>query len=268
MARDIIDDRLIGAIHLRALSRSGLDHDPVEEHRAVQAGTLDALMGGAYDGDATLAEVLRLGDTGIGTTQHLAGEMVVLDGTPWLIDADGIVTRIPETTKTPFAVVCQFSPVVSGTLVGGLEYPELLAKLDEMAPADAPILAVRAHGTFRSLQLRSVREQQHPYPPLSEVVKSQTSFEIPEATGTLVGFRFPDATSGLEVPGYHLHFLDDDRSQGGHVMSLVAEELRVEIDPCEDLHVELPPGVTLGTPGAADADAIAAVEGNGGRSSH
>ena len=266
MATEIIDERLIGAVHLRALTRRGLDHDPTAEHQAVQAGTLDALMAGGYDGDVTLAEVLRLGDTGIGTIQHLAGEMIVVDGTPWLIDADGIVTEIPTSTKTPFAVVCQFSATVTSQLDHGLDYGSFLAALDVLAPESVPILAVRAHGTFSDLSLRSVRRQHHPYPPLSEVVQSQTSFSVPKSTGTIVGFRFPDATAGLEVPGYHLHFLDDDRTIGGHVMSLTADQVVVELDPCDDLHVELPPGVSLGSPGAADTEAIAAVEGRGGRS--
>ena len=267
MATNIIDERLIGALHLRALTRQGLAHDPLSEHRAVQAGTLDALMAGGYDGDASLAEVLRLGDTGIGTIQHLGGEMVILDGTPWLIDADGLVTKIPETTKTPFAVVCQFSAAVSVDLDAGLDFGALLSALDQLAPASAPILAVRAHGTFTDLVLRSVRRQHHPYPPLSEVVQSQTSFEIHRSVGTLVGFRFPDAAAGLEVPGYHLHFLADDRGSGGHVMDLRAERVVVEIDHCEEIHVELPPGVALGTLSGADTEAIAAVEGRGGMAS-
>jgi len=67
MTSDIIDDRLIGALHVRALTHAGLDHDVVTEHTVVQAGTLEALMAGGYDGDTTLAEILRLGSLGIGT---------------------------------------------------------------------------------------------------------------------------------------------------------------------------------------------------------
>jgi len=61
MARDIIDDRLIGALHLRALTLRGIEHDPAVEHLAVQAGTIDALMEGRYEGDATLAQVMAHG---------------------------------------------------------------------------------------------------------------------------------------------------------------------------------------------------------------
>jgi hypothetical protein len=36
---------------------------------------------------------------------------------------------------------------------------------------------------------------------------------------------------------------------------------RLEVDHCEDLHVELPAGVGLGQPGAADRAEIARLEG-------
>ena len=264
MTREIIDDRLIGALHLRALSREGLAHNPVEEHRAIQAGTLDALMAGGYDGDTTLGEVLRLGNFGIGTIQHLGGEMIILDSEPWLVDADGVVTRIARTTKTPFAVVCTFTAARTVAVPEGECLDSLLDLIDAAAPVRTPIVAVRVHGRFSDLALRSVRRQVPPYPPLSEVVHSQTHFAINDAVGTLVGFRFPDATAGLEVPGYHLHFLSDDRSCGGHVMGLTTAGAVAEIDHCKELHIELPPGVTLGTPGGVTRADIDAVEGRHG----
>ncbi len=261
MPREVVDDRLIAAIHLRALTLAGLDHDPVEEHRAVQAGTIDALMAGDYDGDASLGELLRLGDTGIGTVQHLGGELIILDGVPWLIDADGAISELSLDVRTPFAVACLFRPETTLEITSTLDLASLLAQIDEAAPPGSPILALRVHGSFRDLALRSVRRQHPPYPPLSEVVKDQTTFDLESAVGTLVGFRFPDATSGLEVPGYHLHFIDDERRTGGHVMGLTLAEGTVEIDHCETLHVELPPGVSLGSPGTVDRSSIDAVEG-------
>ncbi len=56
MAREVIDDRLIGALHVRALTRSGLLHEAAQEHLVLQTGTVAALMDGHYDGD------LRIGD--------------------------------------------------------------------------------------------------------------------------------------------------------------------------------------------------------------
>ena len=258
---DVIDDRLIGALHLRSLTRRGLDHDPVREHLAVQAGTLQALIDGGYQGDATLGEVLRLGDLGIGTVQQLGGELIVLDGEPWLAEADGTVHRVDASTTTPFAVVCRFRPERTAMAAGPLSLAALQATLEGMAPPGAPVVAVRVDGTFSDLTLRSVERQMPPFRPLREVVAHQIEWRVPRAVGTLVGFRFPDATAGVEVPGYHLHFLSDDRTVAGHVLALTAGEVTLSVDRCDDLHVELPAGAGLGVPGAADRDEIARLEG-------
>jgi acetolactate decarboxylase len=259
--RDIIDDRLIGALHVRALSRSGLAHDVAHEHTVVQAGTLDALMGGRYDGDATIGELLRHGDLGIGTIQALDGELVVVDGEPYAIGGDATVRRVPLSVTTPFAVLCRFEPTVHERLDGPRSLEDLHRRLDALIPPDAPVAAVRVDGTFRDLRLRSVARQVPPYPPLAQVTAHQREWTVPEAEGSLVGFRFPDAAAGLEVPGFHLHFLAADRDSGGHVLGLTLEEGWLRIDGGDELHVELPPGVELGRPGLADRAAIASVEG-------
>ena len=44
-----------------------------------QFSTIAALMQGIYDGPATFAQVRRYGDFGIGTVNHLDGEMLALD---------------------------------------------------------------------------------------------------------------------------------------------------------------------------------------------
>ena len=105
MTSDIIDDRLIGALHVRALTRAGLDHDAAEEHTVVQAGTLEALMAGGYDGDTSLAEILRLGTLGIGTVQALNGELIVVDGHAWSAHADGTVHALDPTVIGFFDIV-------------------------------------------------------------------------------------------------------------------------------------------------------------------
>lgn len=260
VARDIIDDRMIGALHLRALSHAGLEHDPIVEHVAVQTGTLDALMAGGYEGDTTLAELIAIGDHGIGTVQSLDGELIVLDGRAWAARHDGRVDELDLATLTPFAVVTRFAPTVELHIDAPTSWAAMRDLIDS-ATTDAPIVAIRADGDFTDLRLRSVAAQEPPYPPLRDVVEHQTTWEVPSASGSVFGFRFPDASAGVEVPGHHLHFLSDDRTIGGHVMSLTVERARVRLDAERELHVELPPGVTLGVPGAADRAEIDRLEG-------
>jgi acetolactate decarboxylase len=259
--RDLIDDRLLGALHVRALTRAGLAHDPTVEHTAFQAGTLDALMAGSYDGDLTVGELLSHGDLGVGTVAALDGELVVVDGAAFVVDGEATVHPVPDDRTTPFAVVCRFAPVAEAALGGPLTLAALHERIERLAPTGAEVLAVRVDGAFSQLRLRSVVRQQRPYPPLAEVTAHQREWVVSSAEGSLVGFRFPDASAGLEVPGFHLHFLAADRSTGGHVLDLVLEDGRVQVDVADELHVELPPHVGLGRPGAADRAAIARVEG-------
>ena len=261
MTSDIIDDRLIGALHVRALTRAGLDHDVSEEHTVVQAGTLEALMAGGYDGDTSLAEILRLGTLGIGTVQALDGELIVVDGHAWSAHADGTVHALAPTVTTPFAVVVPFAPTGSATFDSPLDFDALHDALDALGPEDAPVIAVRIDGDFTDLVLRSVERQTKPYKPLREVVAHQSEWRVERASGTVVGFRFPDATAGVEVPGHHLHFLSDDRKLGGHIISIALERGEMSVDPCHELHVELPPGMELGRPGTVDRSEIAKIEG-------
>lgn len=264
MARDIVDDRLIGALHVRALTHHGFTHDPAVERTAFQVGTLDALIDGRYDGDTTMRELLAHGDLGLGTVQHLGGELIVVDGAAYVVDADGAVHEVPPDRRTPFAVVCRFAAAVHAVLDGPMPLLAVQQALDALAPHTA-VVAVRVDGTFSHLRLRSVREQSPPYPPLAEVTAHQTEWDVDRATGTLLGFRFPDAVAGLEAPGYHLHFLADDRAHGGHVLDGTLVSGIAAIDGGDELHVELPPGVGLGTPGVTDRARIRQVEGGPGQ---
>ena len=55
-----------------------------------------------------------------------------------------------------------------------------------------------------------------------------------------MGFRFPDFARGLNVPGFHLHFVTEDRTAGGHVLNLVLEHGELSIDASARFHLELP----------------------------
>ena len=65
-------------------------------------------------------------------------------------------------------------------------------------------------------------------------------FDLEDVRGTLAGFRFPDFARGLNVPGFHLHFLTEDRRPGGHVLDLELERGELAIDASAQFHLELP----------------------------
>lgn len=259
MAKDIIDDRLIGALHLLTLTREGLSLDEHTERTVIQAGTINALLDGKYEGDITIGELLALGSDGIGTTQGLDGELIILDGAAFSARADGSVAVVTPETKTPFAVLTRFE-TTKAIDVTEMQFDNFLNHIDCIS-GNTPVVAIKARGAFKNLHLRSVEKQLPPYRPLIEIVADQTEWHFKETDGDLIGFQFPDTIAGVEVPGWHLHFISKDRLHGGHVISLDVVSAHIELSDCDQLHVELPSGSKLGEIGDGDRSAINAIEG-------
>jgi acetolactate decarboxylase len=249
----MLDERWIKSLHVESMRHADL-HAERGSHVLFQASTIGALLDGSYDGDLTFAELAERGDLGLGTLNGLDGEMIAIDGEFLRADVDGNVTEVGPEERTPFAVVTEFEPTVEGEITAGLDHESILAALDSMARTGTSSFAVRLDGRFASVRARSVPRQTPPYRALAEVVADQHVFELTEVEGSMVGFRFPAYIEGIEVAGYHLHFVDKERRRGGHVLgSHSGGPLRVRIDPSDDLHVELPPAVDLADPDLAAA---------------
>lgn len=255
----MLDERWIRSLHVESMRRADL-HAERDPHVLFQASTIGALLDGAFEGDLTFAELAEHGDLGLGTLNGLDGEMVALDGAFFRADVDGAAHPVPPEARTPFAVVTRFEPTVDLRLgEETLDHDRLLERLDELVPAGASSCAIRLDGRFELVRARSVPAQTPPYRPLTEVVADQHVFELAEIEGTMLGFRFPAYVEGIEVGGYHLHFISADRSRAGHVLGSRSRGLRARLDPSDDLHVELPPRVDLADPDLA-APTHAAVE--------
>jgi acetolactate decarboxylase len=258
----VLDERWIRSLHVESMRRRDL-HAERDPHVLFQASTIGALLEGAYDGDLSFAELGEHGDLGLGTLNGLDGEMIALDGEFFRADVDGAIHPVPAEAKTPFAVVTRFEPTIEERIDGRLSHQGLLARLDALMPDTVSSCAVRLDGRFQLVRARSVPAQHPPYRPLTEVVAAQHVFELRDVAGTMLGFRFPAYAEGIEVGGYHLHFISEDRGRGGHVLDSRCAGLRVRIDPSDDLHVELPPRVDLADPDLAASThaAVEAVEG-------
>jgi acetolactate decarboxylase len=257
----VFEEMMLRSLHVESM-RTGELHAGHDPHLLFQASTVSALLDGAYEGDLTFAELARHGDTGLGTLNGLDGEMIALDGRFLRADVNGDVTEIAGTALTPFAVVTEFRPTIEFGISGVNGFDELERVLDEHLPGEIPAAAVRIDGVFRSVTARSVPKQHRPYKHLSDVVAEQNVFEIDSRAGTMVGFKFPIYSEGIEIAGYHLHFVDQERRRGGHVLEMEVETATVKAALFSDLHVELPPGLDLASPDLAGEthEAIAKAE--------
>lgn len=205
-----------------------------------QLSTIDALLAGDYDGAFTCGEVRQQGNFGLGTFNALDGEMIVMNGKVFQIRSDGKVYPVADSTRTPFATVTNFEADTVFTLTGPLSYEELSALLDSLIPTPNIFYAIQIEGEFAYLKARSVPRQSKPYLPMVEVVQTQPTFEFRQETGTLLGFRTPPFMKGLNVPGYHLHFLTRDQTRGGHVLAGTLGRVTVALDYTSAFHMVLP----------------------------
>jgi len=211
-----------------------------ENDTLFQISTINALMNGAYKGEMTFGELKRYGDLGIGTFDGLDGEMIGLEGKFYQIKADGVAYPVPDSMTTPFAVVTPFEADKTVPMQDGMDYEGLQRYLDKLIPDNSIFYAVKIEGTFKYIKTRSVPRQKEPYPPLVEVVKEQTIFEFHDIKGTIVGFRCPDSVKGINVPGYHLHFITADKKAGGHLLACQLQDGTIAIDFTSQFHLVLP----------------------------
>jgi len=216
---------------------------------------------GVLEGQTPYFVVEARGDFGIGTFGDLDGEMLAVDGAFYQIKSDGHAYPVEPSLKTPFASVTYFDRDFAFSVPGKLDYPAFLAYLDGKLPTKNVPYAVRVEGTFEFVKTRSVPRQSKPYPKLAEVVKTQPVFEFKNVKGTLVGFRFPDYMRGVNVPGYHFHFITADKTAGGHVLELTTDRVDASLDASPGFSMRLPETEAFDTADlSADGAALDKVE--------
>jgi len=211
-----------------------------EKRMLFQHSAIKPLLEGGYEAGMTCGELRKHGDFGIGTFEGLDGEMVLLDGIIYQIRGDGRAYRVADSLGTPFAAVTFFRGKKVTPTTGLSDYGKLTDYLDRQLPTKNLFYAVRIDGTFKWVKTRSCFKQSPPYPRLVEAVRSQREFEMHNVRGTLVGFRCPDYVNGINVPGYHLHFITEDRTAGGHVLGCIPDQLEIRIDTVADFQMNLP----------------------------
>ena len=211
------------AVAVGATPAAARTDDVVASRDVQQVGTYDYLTSPAdYTGLAPVSAVGSTPTLGLGTFDHLDGELVLVGGRYYRIGTDGHPQEFDPARTTPFLQTIHFVPDVSGPVPPGTTCAQLVTTVNALAGADTGVVAVRVRGTFSDLVTRSVPAQSEPYAPLAQVVATQTLFHLGQQRAVLVGFRTGQDFAGVGAPGLHLHGVTADRSAGGHVISCVA----------------------------------------------
>lgn len=212
-----------------------------------QVSTIDALLQGSYDGVVPYAEVKKHGDFGIATFDGLDGEMIAFEGNCYQIRADGKVIKVTDEMTIPFGTVTYFSPDHAVPVVYVSNITDFSQQVEASLPSRNHMYAIQVRGEFPYVKTRSIPRQEKPYPRMVDASANQSLFEFFDTRGIIVGFWTPDLVEGLNIPGFHLHYLTDDCTGGGHILELIVENATVDLDLTPGFSMVLPTGEDFST---------------------
>lgn len=211
----------------------------LERHSLFQVSTSNALVQGVFGGVTTVADLKRHGDFGLGTFAGLDGELVMIDGECFRATAGGVVDAVDDGREVPFALVTRFECDLKESVAGTIDLSHLVARIDTVRPSQNLFVGMRVDARFESLLMRAAcpaRDGEG----LLEATRHQSEFHADDVPGTLIGFWAPEYSRAVNVPGYHFHFISEDRSLGGHVLDLRGRDATIRVQLESDLHLAIP----------------------------
>jgi len=211
-----------------------------KENMIYQTSLMSALLSGVYEGETTMADLLKHGDFGLGTFNELDGEMIAFNSNVYQLRSDGSARAASPQQKTPFAVMTWFKPQYRLRIDSTTSRQKLHEIIDAKIPSDNLFCALRIDGHFRHAHTRTVPRQKPPYRAMTDVLDDQPVFRFNGRKGVLVGFRTPQHMQGINVAGYHEHFITDDRQGGGHLLDYQLEQGVLTFGEIHKLMIDLP----------------------------
>lgn len=213
----------------------------LKENVLFQYSVLCSLMEGIYDGDMTVGDLKGEGNFGLGTFEGLDGEMVILDGAAYQVKGDGSVNEANDDSLVPFAQITLFDIDYSKALIAGTDYESFKQVFRELVPSDNLFYAIKVSGEFSFLKTRSVHMQEKPYESLEDALEKQVIFDFKNSEGVMVGFYYPESfDSSIAPPGFHLHYISNDKKYGGHVLEFITDSCLLEVDEIYEMKLLLP----------------------------
>lgn len=204
---------------------------------------MDALRNGVYKGDITLKTLLDKGNFGLGTYNFLDGEMIVLDGIFYRVDSSGQVTTAEPEREVPFACLALFSADKTYEISGIKSIEALQNVIRKRLPSSNKPYALRIECSFESIVVGSAKKlEENDTTGLAELMKTRPLYKKENISGTMVGFYTPSSFAAIDLSPFHFHFISNDKTCGGHLVSgiLSSAKIKISIDEKPGYEIVLP----------------------------
>lgn len=207
-----------------------------------QYNTLSALMAGLYGGTMTIGELLQHGDLGIGTLDSIDGELIILDGKAYQAkgsNGKAEVVEVSDDVTVPYAAVVFHQAEVIFKQRFEMTDTELKRRIESYYDGQNLFRSIKIKGNFSKMHVRMIPKSA-PNIKFADVATRQPEYTCENISGTIVGIWTPEMFHGVSVAGYHLHFISDDLTFGGHIMDFTITEGIVEVGPVDQLDQRFP----------------------------
>lgn len=209
-----------------------------------QVSTLQALMLGYTKSVISVSELLKHGNIGLGTFEDVDGEMILLDGHCYQAKSDGTVYEAKEEKGVPFCAAA-FMMAQNETAVENIDSIEELKRFLDISIDESFALnsmhIVRVDGLFNKVMARSEEGLKSRHIELKTILENnQQDFCFENINGTLVCIYFPDYMDGINAPGWHLHFISDDKKRGGHVFDIELQKGKASFCRLNTIEIKFP----------------------------
>jgi acetolactate decarboxylase len=206
-----------------------------------QYGTITALMGGDYSVKASVSEVKKHNDFGLGAGVGI-GEVIAVNGDFYLADPNGNASKMKKKDGLSYMTAINFNPKksLSFRVDKEISITDLQKLILEKTANNQIMYAVKITGEFTSVLARSEDRDMDSQTPLVKWMKThQHKFNLKNVEGTFVVFYTPKYIVGIGVPGFHTHYLSEDYKITGHVLNATVKSAKVEIEPIYNLNLRL-----------------------------
>jgi acetolactate decarboxylase len=182
---------------------------------------------------------LQHGDLGIATLTGSNGEVIFLDGKAYHANEHKEFVELKGDELTPYATVTKFVADTSYE-TKDKSSEAVFAEIKEKMLSENLFSAVKISGLFKKMHVRMMPAQEPPYTRLIDSARRQPEQTETYVKGSVVGFFTPELFHGIGSAGFHVHFANDDRNFGGHVLDFEVEDVKVEIQNIETFEQHFP----------------------------
>ena len=181
---------------------------------------------------------MQHGDLGIATLTGSNGEVIFLDGKAYHANEHKEFVELKGDELTPYATVTKFVADTSYE-TKDKSSEAVFAEIKEKMLSENLFSAVKFQA-YLKMHVRMMPAQEPPYTRLIDSARRQPEQTETYVKGSVVGFFTPELFHGIGSAGFHVHFANDDRNFGGHVLDFEVEDVKVEIQNIETFEQHFP----------------------------